>query len=350
MHDHAAFRNGGSPIHGVLSCDAFTLADVWRNLQVAQALDQRRSSFRYRREWEYRVEGDTATLLDELAESPDLIVHRVSEGILLMQSECALVEVWALRVPESPRAVKVEVAATDRMAGEQLASRVRTRLEPMQAHLKGGFLLDWHHRDAWGALQTTTFHETVREVLRDEAYPDLADGVEAFIRGYLDAPAPVLVLQGPPGTGKTQLIRGILSRLAQRHPGSGQPCVLYASDPAVLQSDDYFIRFRDRGAVAMVIEDADHFLAPRVDGNAYMHRFLNASDGLLRAGQRKVILSTNLPGRADIDEALLRPGRCHAHLRLRALSAEEVGRLMHALGRVNEHPMGGTLAEIYRRG
>jgi hypothetical protein len=316
-------------------------------LQVARALDERRPSFGYCRTWEYRVEQDIPRLLDDLAASVPCHPHRLADTILLLQCGETLVEVVALGLTSDSRAVTVEIVAPDRPTGEKVIEPVRAFLERAQVARRRGFILDWHHRDIRGGLVNQKFEERVEEVLRDEAYPDLPGGVNRFINGYLDSADPVLVLQGPPGTGKTQLIRGILSELAGRQNKGAVPRVLYSSDPGVLQSDEYFIRFRESGFIAMVIEDADHFLAPRADGNATMHRFLNASDGLMRSGPRKIIFSTNLPRAADIDEALLRPGRCHAHVRLRELSTDEAGALARALTGQG-HGTAGTIAEIYR--
>jgi ATP-dependent 26S proteasome regulatory subunit len=72
-----------------------------------------------------------------------------------------------------------------------------------------------------------------------------------------------------------------------------------------------------------VIEDADHLLKPRVDGNEHLHRFLTIADGVVRSQGRKIIFSTNLPNVGDLDEALVRPGRCFARLYVRTLTAAE---------------------------
>src|ERR1700676_3197847 len=63
---------------------------------------------------------------------------------------------------------------------------------------------------------------------------------------------------------------------------------------------------------AFVIEDADHLLMARSNGNVDLHRFLAVADGVVRAQGRKIIFTTNLPNIGDIDEALVRPGRCFA--------------------------------------
>ena len=58
-----------------------------------------------------------------------------------------------------------------------------------------------------------------------------------------------------------------------------------------------------------------------------MHRFLAVADGVARAQGRKVIFTTNLPNVNDIDDALIRPGRCFAVKNLRSLAPEEALRL-----------------------
>ena len=141
------------------------------------------------------------------------------------------------------------------------------------------------------------------------------------MESYLDARETVLVLQGPPGTGKTRLIRAILGELSRRNEGEAQ--VLYTGDMKALETDAVFVRFITGSDHAFVVEDADHLLKPRSDGNQHLHRFLGIADGVVRAQGRKVIFSTNLPNLGDLDDALLRPGRCFARVQVRALSAAE---------------------------
>lgn len=72
-----------------------------------------------------------------------------------------------------------------------------------------------------------------------------------------------------------------------------------------------------------MVEDADHLLKPRCDGNEQLHRFLTIADGVVRSHGRKIIFSTNLPNIGDLDEALIRPGRCFARVHVRALTPTE---------------------------
>ncbi len=101
-----------------------------------------------------------------------------------------------------------------------------------------------------------------------------------------------------------------------------------------------------------MIEDADHLLMARANGNVDLHRFLAVADGVVRAQGRKIIFTTNLPNVGDIDEALVRPGRCFATVRTRALERGEAESLLRRLAAtVTTLPAGVrsiTLAELYR--
>jgi SpoVK/Ycf46/Vps4 family AAA+-type ATPase len=132
--------------------------------------------------------------------------------------------------------------------------------------------------------------------------------VSTFIARYLASRETVLILQGPPGTGKTRLVRAILAAMSVRKADSAQ--MLYTADMRALENDEIFVDFITGNHDAFVIEDADHLLMARSNGNVDLHRFLAVADGVVRAQGRKIIFTTNLPNFGDIDEALVRPGRC----------------------------------------
>jgi ATP-dependent 26S proteasome regulatory subunit len=98
-----------------------------------------------------------------------------------------------------------------------------------------------------------------------------------------------------------------------------------------------------------VIEDADHLLLARSNGNHDLHRFLAIADGVVRAQGRKIIFTTNLPNINDIDEALLRPGRCFATVRTRLLSRDEAAALLLRL-MVDENRRDALLTDLFGRG
>jgi hypothetical protein len=85
------------------------------------------------------------------------------------------------------------------------------------------------------------------------------------------------------------------------------------------------------------------------------------ADGVVRAQSRKIIFTTNLPNIGDIDEALLRAGRCFATVRTRALERHEAASFLErmAAARIERNePVGAmalpadmrsiTLAALYR--
>jgi SpoVK/Ycf46/Vps4 family AAA+-type ATPase len=133
---------------------------------------------------------------------------------------------------------------------------------------------------------------------------------------YLSSDSNVLILLGPPGTGKTSFLRGLLHH--------AQSDALISYDPDILRDDEIFADFMSGQERFMILEDADTFLASRTkSGNTVMHKFLNVGDGLLSTKGKKIVFTTNLPSIRDIDDALMRPGRCFDVLRFGKLTPEE---------------------------
>jgi hypothetical protein len=187
------------------------------------------------------------------------------------------------------------------------------------------FVVDWNFCNSRGNLISTSFDEIADDVLLEEAYPSLGKSVGEFVDGFLNARETVLILQGPPGTGKTRLVRAILAAMSRRKGESAK--IMYTADKRALENDEIFVDFITGSHDAFVIEDADHLLKARTSGNFELHRFLGIADGVVRAQSRKVIFTTNLPNINDIDDALLRPGRCYAVKNLRSLEPGEALRL-----------------------
>jgi hypothetical protein len=173
------------------------------------------------------------------------------------------------------------------------------------------------------------------------SYPWLNKTLDQYIDDYLNGSASVLILLGPPGTGKTTFIKNLI------HRSGGDAKVTY--DEKVMNDDSLFAGFIQGDAKFMIMEDADTFLRSRTEGNTMMHRFLNVADGLVSAEGKKLVFSTNLPSVRDIDDALMRPGRCHDVLTFRALTRSEAQVVTDGLGTVLPDGSEFTLAQLFNQ-
>lgn len=126
----------------------------------------------------------------------------------------------------------------------------------------------------------------------------------------------LVLIDGMPGTGKTFVVRGLLA--AQRSAGMfvvvPPDLVRQLSGPVMLpmllsqkQDDD---EGGNSGPIILVLEDADECLAPRMADNiGSVANMLAFGDGIVGSVMDvRLIATTNRP-RAEIDDALLRPGR-----------------------------------------
>ena len=286
--------------------------------RIARALDEGAARYPIYRVLRFAARVELEVLLDAIALAPAWRAERVNITSLLLDGEGLFVSGWGSRKADYCSCAfhiwAADVARAEEAKERILAKAGSTRItEPM-------FSIDWHFNSSNG-LESSSIEEMADDVLRDRAYPEIRGGVYNFIARYLDAPETVLVLQGPPGTGKTRLIRAILGEMSRRKDEQAQ--ALYTGDMKALASDEIYVRFITGSHDAFVVEDADHLLKPRADGNQHLHRFLAIADGVVRAQGRKIIFSTNLPNVGDLDDALIRPGRCFARIHVRTLTSAE---------------------------
>lgn len=314
----------GLPIHLAVRGDLADPADTLLKLRALLSFDHGATRYAIHRTVRCAVRRPLEALFDDLALQAHLVAQRLDGTSLLLDGPGVFVsanghrkidygsctfEIWA-DGPERLEAVRETLL---RIVGEQLVRREM-------------FTIDWHFCTGRMGLSSASFDEMADPSPHDESYPTLLQPVSVFIDRYLASRETVLILQGPPGTGKTRLVRAILAAMSARKADSAK--VLYTADKRALESDEIFVEFITGSHDAFVVEDADHLLMARANGNVDLHRFLAVADGVVRAQGRKIIFTTNLPNVGDIDEALVRPGRCFATVRTRALERSEAEALL----------------------
>lgn len=287
--------------------------------RIARALEEGIVRYPVYRWLRFAARVELEVLLDAIALDPAWRAERVQSDTMLIDGDGVFV--WgsgSSKAEYSSLAFWIwaeDVARAESAKERILAKAGSTRItEPT-------FSIDWHFMTSRGELESASIEELANEVLHDRAYPEIKGGVLGFVARYLEAPESVLVLQGPPGTGKTRLIRAILGEMSRRK--GEQAWALYTGDMRALASDEIYVKFITGSHDAFVVEDADHLLKPRADGNDHLHRFLTIADGVVRGQGRKIVFSTNLPNVGDLDDALIRPGRCFARVHVRALTGAE---------------------------
>jgi hypothetical protein len=348
---------GHLPFRLSLRADPTDIADLLLALRSLRAFDFSAARYPIYRLVRAAARRPLDELFDDLAQRTGLGAQRLGEGSLVLDGPGALVSargrrktdytsmtfaIWADSMP-SLASVRERLLA---VIGDQ---RLREEI----------FTIDWHFTSSELGLTSAEFEETADPAPLDEAYPTLEEPVGRFIERYLAARETVLLVQGPPGTGKTRFVRAVLAAISRRKDDSAM--VLYTAETRALENDAIFVEFVTGSHDAFVIEDADHILDSRANGNLHLHRFLAVADGVVRAQGRKILFTTNLPNVTDIDDALLRPGRCFASLRFRALERAEVERLLARLCAANSarfaralalalprEARSATLASIYR--
>ena len=299
------------------------LGDAIVRTRAVQAFEHAAKCYPIHRIVRCAVRRQVIDVFDDLALQMGCAAQRVDEGELLLDAPGVFV--YAAGYTKGDYISCWFRVWTDSLARFEEVRQRMLRVVGDQRLREQMFVVDWNFCNSRGNLLSTSFDEIADETLLDEAYPSLGLPVDAFVESYLKARETVLILQGPPGTGKTRLVRAVLAAMSRRKGDSAK--VMYTADKRALENDEIFVDFITGSHDAFVIEDADHLLKARTSGNFELHRFLGIADGVVRAQSRKVIFTTNLPNINDIDDALLRPGRCYAVKNLRNLEPGEALRL-----------------------
>lgn len=164
--------------------------------------------------------------------------------------------------------------------------------------------------------------EKVETKIKQINYPFM-ENIEQYTNDYIQSNEPLLFLLGPPGTGKTRYIRYLLSKINEQSVDKYNSEIWFTSDKAVIEHGIIFTDFMLNKGKILLLEDFDFHLNSRKEGNTIMYHLLGSSDGLIQNKDRKIIISSNLPNLSNIDEALIRYGRCFGIMEFRKLTYEE---------------------------
>jgi hypothetical protein len=158
------------------------------------------------------------------------------------------------------------------------------------------------------------------------------------------------ILEGRPGTGKTFYLRHLAVLLNESHRFYFIP----TASMDILSRPDFIgfwagqrERYSDQKLV-VILEDSDAALMTRgADNREQVSAILNLSDGFLADFLRLQIICTINCTSADIDQALLRPGRLLCHRIFRRLDYAQAARLAESLGRRLPVASDYSLAEVF---
>ncbi len=310
-----------------LNNECWDFTDFLLKHRFLQALEEGITRYPIQRSLRFAARRDLQSLFDELALNLDWTAQRLSSCSLILTTDDLFITASGGR-KEDYCSCSFSIWSSSVAQAEQAKSRILDQVGDCLIS-EAMFSIDWHFMTAKGEICSASIEERANFVFYDKAYTEINNGIDPFIESYLNSEETVLVLQGPPGTGKTRLIRAILGAMSRKSGSTAQ--ALYTGDMNALQSDEIFVEFITGWHDAFVVEDADHLLRPRAEGNENLHRFLAIADGVVRAQGRKIIFSTNLPHLDDLDDALIRPGRCFARLWVRPLSLSEAEALLRKL-------------------
>ena len=179
-------------------------------------------------------------------------------------------------------------------------------------------------------------------------------GFQDWHRQFIDLlgirPHGISIFEGKPGTGKTSYIRHLLCELEDTHR-------FYFLSPSQLEmlSRPDFVDFWIEQAKSypgrqfvVILEDAENALMVRgTDNSKMVSTILNLTDGIMADFLKLQFICTINCKIAEIDSALLRPGRLLTHRHFRKLERAEALALADSLGKTLPENDEYTLAEIF---
>lgn len=160
------------------------------------------------------------------------------------------------------------------------------------------------------------------------------------------------VFDGPPGTGKTFLVRALIDAIKDAVFVFVPPGIVdFLASPELIpmliqkKSSNYI-----DGPIVFILEDADNILVPRAKDNmSLISTLLNMTSGILGSMlDIRAVATTNSP-KADIDPALLRPGRLSSHMTVTKLDPAKANQVFARLTKKTKKVFDkeASLADVY---
>ncbi len=184
------------------------------------------------------------------------------------------------------------------------------------------------------------------ELQYNEDFKEVATHIEGTL-SKKDGTTGIALLHGCPGSGKTTYLRYLISVLPKR--------IIYMPPDMANQlgTPAFFNFIRQYPNSILIIEDGENILKKRMDGEGTapaISNLLNLSDGIMGDALNIQILCTFNADIAEIDEALLRPGRLIANHYFGSLTAGKTKALVQHLYGEEAEPKKAemTVAEIYK--
>jgi ATPase family associated with various cellular activities (AAA) len=198
-----------------------------------------------------------------------------------------------------------------------------------------------------------TSNQTVARERVDLFY---GDGAIAWVNEWIGALQSrrygLTILTGAPGTGKTSLLRSLAHWLSSSHVFYFMPAARFAS----VESGEIVTFWADENRNSklrkvLILEDAESIMMRRGEDNREkVATLLNLTDGMLGDALGLHVVCTLNSELADLDPALLRPGRLVAHRDFELLAAEQAQRLAKELGLPAPRSERVSLADLFNAG
>ena len=172
---------------------------------------------------------------------------------------------------------------------------------------------------------------------------DIKDMYKELLSFLNERESGLAVLHGEKGSGKTMMLRHLLTNLDKQF-------ILVTNTIAAHMAEPEFIAFMMENKDSIfILEDCEQILMSREENRfgGAISNILNMSDGLMSDIFNIKFICTFNTDIKNIDEALLRPGRCFVNYEFKPLEANKASKLLESLGHKIDKARDMTLAEIY---